>query len=160
MGIWQAVLKIRQQFCAQAVRQRSCEAMPDSPISRGDARPRRSFRRSCVEPHPEQAQNTPVHGAARHRFHEFGGTVALTSWGAVWLEPRRSSGDVEDVEERVDEAYLVGDVRFTGEAMTSTDHSHDLRALDRGSCGPHRLKAAGGTDDVFQCPMVGFNDVG
>jgi hypothetical protein len=46
------------------------------------------------------------------------GTVALTSWGAVSLEPRRSSGDVEDVEEFVDEAHLVGDVRFTGEAMT------------------------------------------
>ncbi len=48
---------------------------------------------------------------------------------------------------------------FTGETVSSTDHTHHLEALDCGSRCLHRLKASGGTNDSLECAMVGFDNI-
>ncbi len=65
--------------------------------------------------------------------------------------------DREDVKELVYEADLVFHTRLTGEAMSSPNHAHYFKALDRGRSGPHHLKASSRTNDSLECTMVGFD---
>lgn len=43
--------------------------------------------------------------------------------------------------------------------MATTDHTHNLEALDGGVSGPHCLEATWGSGDTLDPAMVGFNDV-
>jgi hypothetical protein len=70
-----------------------------------------------------------------------------------------SGRDSEDVEELVYETDLLSDAGLTCEAMPAPDHTHDFKALDGSRRCLHRLKASGGTNDSFECAMIGFNDV-
>ena len=68
-------------------------------------------------------------------------SVALTLSCAVRFYEIGSSGDQENIEQLIDETHLVLGVRFTCEAMASTDYPHGLEALDGSRRHLHRLKA-------------------
>jgi hypothetical protein len=70
-----------------------------------------------------------------------------------------SSGDTEYIEQLVDEAHLVLDVRLAHQAMTAADHPHHLEALDRSRRPLHCLKASDRTNNSLECAMIGFDDV-
>ena len=89
----------------------------------------------------------------------FIGSVALTCWAAGHLRNVPSSCDREDLEELVDKAHLVPDVRLASKAMSSTDHPHHLETLDGSGCCSHRLKASGRSNDLLECAMVRLDDV-
>ena len=54
---------------------------------------------------------------------------------------------------------LVFDMRLTGDAVSSTNHAHDLKALYCGVGGLHRLKSSGGGYDPLQRAMISLDDV-
>ena len=43
--------------------------------------------------------------------------------------------------------------------MATSDHAHDLEALDRGDGRLHGLKPSGWTDYLLESAMIGFDDV-
>ena len=88
-----------------------------------------------------------------------GWLCCINSVGRSWLLHVYSSGDLEDVEQLVDETHLVLHVRLAREAMASADHPHHLEALDRSGRRLHCLKAAGRPDHSFEGAVVCFDDV-
>lgn len=63
------------------------------------------------------------------------------------------------MEELIHEADLIADAWFAREAVSATDHSHDLEALDCRRRRLHGLEASRRLDDLLQRPMVRLDDV-
>ena len=64
-----------------------------------------------------------------------------------------------DAKQEVDEAYFVLCSAFAGEAVTTSDHAHDLEALNGCRGRLPRLEPSGGTDYLLESSVVRFDDV-
>jgi hypothetical protein len=56
-------------------------------------------------------------------------------------------------------AYPLSLRHLAHEAMAAADHPHHLESLDRSGRGLPCLKAAGRTDDSFECSVISLDDV-